>query len=82
MEFYFYSRGRQYITVLRGLLFCLIALSLSLVNGQSNIGSQIGNRDHSTVIHACKNIQKKLIDDTEFKLKVKKMKNQLSEKNI
>lgn len=41
MEFYFYSRGRQYITVLRGLLFCLIALSLSLVNGQSNIGSQM-----------------------------------------
>ena len=40
----------------------------------SNIGINIGKRDHSTVIHACKNIEKKINKDAEFKLRINNMK--------
>ena len=44
----------------------------------SNIGAHIGGRDHSTVIHACKNVVKKIKTDRDFKLKIYNMKNQIS----
>ena len=47
--------------------------SLSLVN----IGKQIGNRDHSTVIHAHKNITQKLKADVELKQWVQNIENQI-----
>ena len=47
--------------------------SLSLVN----IGKQIGNRDHSTVIHAHKNITQKLEADVELKQWVQNIENQI-----
>ena len=43
----------------------------------SNIGTHIGGRDHSTVIHACKNIDKKTREDNDFKRKIEKMKNKI-----
>ena len=43
-------------------------LSKKLINiSLSNIGSQIGKRDHSTVIHAYKTIEKKLEEDVELR---------------
>ena len=47
--------------------------SLSL----ANIGKQIGNRDHSTVIHAYKNITQKLEKDIELKQIVQNIENQI-----
>ena len=45
----------------------------------ANIGVNIGGRDHSTVIHACKNIEKKIQEDGDFKLRIHNIKNQISE---
>ena len=45
----------------------------------ANIGANIGGRDHSTVIHACKNIEKKIQADGDFKLRINNIKNQISE---
>ena len=45
----------------------------------ANIGLHIGGRDHSTVIHACKNIEKKVKANKEFKFRIKNIKNQLSD---
>ena len=42
-----------------------------------SIGSHIGGRDHSTVIHACKNIDKKILSDTKFEKKVNSFKDYL-----
>ena len=43
-------------------------LSKKMINiSLSNIGSQIGKRDHSTVIHAYKTIEKKLEEDVELR---------------
>ena len=54
-------------------------LSKELTNASlANIGTHIGGRDHSTVIHACKNIDKKIFHDNEFQRKVEKMKNEIS----
>ena len=44
----------------------------------ANIGAHIGGRDHSTVIHAYKNIEKKIKLDKDFKHKIYTMKNQIS----
>ncbi|MDP6852968.1 MAG: chromosomal replication initiator protein DnaA [Candidatus Marinimicrobia bacterium] len=44
----------------------------------ANIGSHIGGRDHSTVIHACKNIDKKALAESDFKRKLEVMKNEIS----
>jgi len=33
----------------------------------ANIGSQIGKRDHATVLHACKTVDNLLETDKEFK---------------
>ena len=55
-------------------------LSKELTNASlANIGMHIGGRDHSTVIHACKNIEKKIQSDGDFKLRINNIKNQISE---
>ena len=43
----------------------------------SNIGLHIGKRDHSTVIHSYKNIEKKIKTDPDFKFKIQNLKNKL-----
>ena len=43
-----------------------------------NIGIHLGGRDHSTVIHACRTIEKKMKNDKEFNKRVEKMKKELS----
>ena len=48
----------------------------------ANIGAHIGGRDHSTVIHACKNIEKKVKIDRDFKLKINNIKNQISDQKF
>ena len=54
-------------------------LSKELTNASlANIGSHIGGRDHSTVIHACKNIDKKALTESDFQRKVENMKNEIS----
>jgi chromosomal replication initiator protein len=53
-------------------------LAKELTNASlANIGSNIGGRDHSTVIHACKNIDKKIQNNNEFQRKVESMKNEI-----
>ena len=47
--------------------------NLSLVN----IGKHIGKRDHSTVIHAHKNITQKLNTDVELKQIIQNIDNQI-----
>ena len=48
----------------------------------ANIGIHIGGRDHSTVIHACKNIDKKANNDIDFQQKIENMKNEISGEKI
>tara|TARA_B110000014_G_C20124656_1_gene598096 strand:- start:1004 stop:2344 length:1341 start_codon:yes stop_codon:yes gene_type:complete len=43
----------------------------------ASIGAQIGKRDHSTVIHAYKSIEKKITKDVELKQLVSNIKNQI-----
>ena len=45
------------------------------------IGKEFGNRDHSTVIHACNKIEKEINEGTETKLIVESVKNLLLENN-
>jgi len=46
----------------------IMYLSRELTNlPLSKIGSQLGKRDHSTVVHACKTIENKINDDDLFK---------------
>ena len=42
-----------------------------------NIGMHLGGRDHSTVIHACKNIENKIVRDKDFKMKINNIKNDI-----
>jgi len=44
----------------------------------TNIGLYFGKRDHSTVIHACRNIENKMNDDKELKNKIDNMRGNLS----
>ena len=48
----------------------------------ANIGIHIGGRDHSTVIHACKNIEKKAISDNDFQRNIENMKNEISGQKV
>ncbi|SVC54248.1 uncharacterized protein METZ01_LOCUS307102, partial [marine metagenome] len=48
----------------------------------ANIGIHIGGRDHSTVIHACKSIDKKAISDSDFQRKIENMKNEISGQKV
>ncbi len=41
------------------------------------IGAKFGGKDHSTVIHACRQIEKKIADDREIKSAVETLKNQI-----
>ncbi len=41
------------------------------------IGAKFGGKDHSTVIHACRQIEKRLTDDREIKNAVETLKNQI-----
>ena len=43
----------------------------------ANIGKQIGKRDHSTVIHACKTIEQKMKEDLSIKSIIDKIENNL-----
>ena len=43
------------------------------------IGEKFGGKDHSTVIHACRQIEKRLNEDREIKNVVETLKNQLAE---
>ena len=43
----------------------------------ASIGKQIGGRDHSTVIHAYKNITKKIDSDVELKQIINNIENQI-----
>ncbi len=42
-----------------------------------NIGLHFGGRDHSTVIHACKTIEKKMAKDSDLANQIEKMKKEL-----
>ena len=46
----------------------------------SKIGLQIGNRDHATVLHACKNIKDQIMVDKEFKAEITKIENSFRQK--
>ena len=39
----------------------------------SKIGHMIGNRDHATVLHACKNIKDQLSVDKELKAEIEEI---------
>ena len=39
-----------------------------------DIGMHFGGRDHSTVIHACRNIENKMAIDSTFNIKVQSVK--------
>ena len=53
-------------------------ISKKLINTSlANIGMQIGKRDHSTVIHACKTIEQKMKDDLSIKAIIDKIENNL-----
>ena len=43
-----------------------------------NIGMHLGRRDHSTVIHACRNIENKMSVDKELKARIENMKIEIS----
>jgi len=53
-------------------------MSKKLINTSlANIGKQIGKRDHSTVIHACKTIETKMKEDVSIKTVIEKIENSL-----
>ncbi len=53
-------------------------LSKELTNyALKTIGLHFGGRDHSTVIHACQNIEKKIINDKQFSQEVEKVKRKI-----
>ncbi len=44
-----------------------------------SIGTEFGNRDHTTVIHACKNIAARLADDPDFQVLVSRIQNRVQQ---
>ncbi|MFQ6609626.1 MAG: chromosomal replication initiator protein DnaA [Fidelibacterota bacterium] len=42
-----------------------------------NIGLHLGGRDHSTVIHACKTVENKMLKDNELKKRIDRLKKEL-----
>ena len=44
----------------------------------ANIGSQIGDRDHATVLHACKTVDNLVATDKQFKKYVEDIQKKLS----
>ena len=58
-----------------------VAMFLSREVSQASlntIGKHFGKRDHSTVIHACRNIENKMNNDKELYNKIHNMKSDLS----
>ena len=47
----------------------------------AHIGAKIGGRDHSTVVHAYKNIEKKIKVNADFKLQINNLKDKLNNSN-
>jgi len=45
-----------------------------------NIGYHLGRRDHTTVIHACRTVEKKINKDPEFGRRIERMKRELDPK--
>jgi len=53
-------------------------LSRELTNyALKTIGLHLGGRDHSTVIHACQNIEKKINNDKQFSIEIEKVKRKI-----
>jgi chromosomal replication initiator protein len=48
----------------------------------STIGRQIGNKDHATVLHACKTINNLITTDKYFRLQIDKLECILKQNNI
>ena len=46
---------------------CMFIAKKLINTSLANIGQQIGKRDHSTVIHACKSIEQKMKEDVAIK---------------
>ena len=70
------GKGRNMQTALARQI-CMF-LSKKLINlSLSSIGAQIGKRDHSTVIHAYKTIEKKMKSDVELKQMISKIKQKI-----
>jgi chromosomal replication initiator protein len=44
----------------------------------SSIGIYLGGRDHTTILHACKNIEEKIKSEKRIKHQVESIKNELS----
>jgi chromosomal replication initiator protein len=42
-----------------------------------SVGTRFGNRDHSTVVHACKTIEKEMADDPSFARVIENLKNSI-----
>ena len=57
---------------------CMFIAKKLINTSLASIGQQIGKRDHSTVIHACKNIEKKIIEDQSIKAIIKDIENSLN----
>ena len=54
-------------------------LSRELTNNSLlSIGKYFGDRDHSTVIHACRTIENKMSEDKEFRSRVDNLKSEIS----
>lgn len=70
------GKGRKMEIVLArqiAMYLCRDMVGASLVN----IGLHFGGRDHTTVIHACKTVKKKMMENLEFSRKVKNLKNHI-----
>ena len=57
---------------------CMFIAKKLINSSLANIGQKIGKRDHSTVIHACKNIEKKIIADQSIKVMVQDIEDSLN----
>ena len=57
---------------------CMFIAKKLINSSLANIGQKIGKRDHSTVIHACKNIEKKIIADQSIKIMIQDIEDSLN----
>ena len=71
------GKGRSMEVALARQVSMFIAKKL-INTSLANIGKQIGKRDHSTVIHACKNIENKIMDDEALKITIKNIEQTLT----
>ncbi|MCH8068638.1 MAG: chromosomal replication initiator protein DnaA [Candidatus Marinimicrobia bacterium] len=70
------GKGRKMEIVIArqiAMYLCRDMVGASLVN----VGLHFGGRDHTTVIHACKTVKKKMKENPEFSRKVKNLKNHI-----